>query len=232
MSLEDDLKKQVKDTFRLPWSTRKGQKIPEDSDVQLGNDGIHLEAVCLYADMAKSTFLVDNYKHPFATEIYKNFLYCASKIIRYRDGVITAFDGDRVMGIFIGDRKNSNAAKCALNINYAVREIINPSLKEQYKKLDYEVKHAVGIDTSDILVARTGIRGSNDLVWVGNSANYAAKLCDLRDGNYASWITEKVYKRLTDETKFGGKNNTNMWEKRNWTTKNMTIYRSNWRWGF
>ncbi|MDR6688270.1 DNA gyrase inhibitor GyrI [Arthrobacter sp. 1088] len=30
------------------------------------------------------------------------------------------------MGIFIGDSKNSNAAKAALNISWAVDEVINP----------------------------------------------------------------------------------------------------------
>ena len=33
----------------------------------------------------------------------------------------------------------------------------------------------LGIDTSKLFVARTGIRKSNDLVWVGRAANYAAK---------------------------------------------------------
>lgn len=51
-----------------------------------------------------------HHKPHFAAEIYKSYLHCASKIIRCENGVITAFDGDRVMGIFIGDLKNTSAA--------------------------------------------------------------------------------------------------------------------------
>jgi hypothetical protein len=47
----------------------------------------------LYADLADSTKLVDEYQRPFAAEIYKTFLHCAGKIIRAEDGTITAYDG-------------------------------------------------------------------------------------------------------------------------------------------
>ena len=53
---------------------------------------------------------------------------------------------------------------------------------------------SVGIDTCELFIARTGIRGSNDLVWVGHAANYAAKLSDRRGP--PSQITEDVYKKL------------------------------------
>ena len=60
------------------------------------------------------------------------------------------------------------------------------------------------------MVARTGIRGSNDLVWVGNAANIAAKLAAM-DDNYATYITEDVFKRLSDKTKYGGDPKRLMW---------------------
>jgi class 3 adenylate cyclase len=87
----------------------------------------------------------------------------------------------------------------------------------------------VGIDTSDLWVARTGIRGSNDLVWVGRAANYAAKLCDLRVDNYASWITEDVFEVMNENAKVS-KSNKDMWERRTWTTRNIQVYRSSWKW--
>lgn len=186
MALSDDLTKEVKDIFATVWKEREGQKIPEAEDVQLGNDAVKLHATVIYADLAESTALVDNYKPHFAAEIYKAYLHCATKIIRAAGGVITAFDGDRVMGVFIGDSKNSSAARCALKINHAVVKIINPAIQAQYPNSSYTVSQSVGIDRSDLLVARTGIRGSNDLVWVGRAANYAAKLCSLREGYYAS----------------------------------------------
>jgi hypothetical protein len=52
---------------------------------------------------------------------------------------------------------------------------------------------------------RTGIRGSNDLVWVGRAANHAAKLSSLREDNFATWITADVYDKMNDSSKQGGK---------------------------
>jgi len=86
----------------------------------------------LYADLAESTNLVDAHKAWFAAEVYKSYLHCASKIIRDEGGIITAFDGDRVMAVFIGDLKNTSAARSALKINHAVVNIINPAIKAKF----------------------------------------------------------------------------------------------------
>src|SRR5688572_6243323 len=116
MSLADDLKKEVANVFATRWAVRDGKDVPEAEDVKLGNDAINLEGTVLYADLAESTNLVDNYKPLFAAEIYKSYLHCASKIIVSEGGKITAFDGDRVMGVFVGTAKNTSAARCALKI--------------------------------------------------------------------------------------------------------------------
>ena len=44
-----------------------------------------------------------------AAEVYKSYMACAVRIIKDEDGSITAYDGDRVMGIFIGNVKNTTA---------------------------------------------------------------------------------------------------------------------------
>jgi len=229
MSLKDDLEKEVKKILREAWTTRKGQVVPESDDIKLGNDAVLLDGTVLYADLDESTNLVDSYKPEFAAEIYKSYLHCAAKIIRTEGGAITSYDGDRIMSVFIGNSKNSDAARTALKINYAVKNIINPSIEAQYPKSSFSVSQVVGIDTSNLFVARTGIRGSNDLVWVGRSANYAAKL-SARSGP-PSQITADVYNRLNDASKFGA-NGKNMWEK---TTASelghITIYTSSWWWG-
>ena len=62
------------------------------------------------------------------------------------------------MAVFIGDDKNSTAARAGLKINYAVLKIINPAVRSQYPKSRYEVQHHVGIDSCELFVARTGIR--------------------------------------------------------------------------
>lgn len=227
MSLKDDLEKRVKEIFKEQWSERNGQAVPDPADLRLSNDAVKLEGVVLYADMSESTKLVDSKKAFFAAEVYKSFLHCAAKIIRSEGGEITAYDGDRIMAVFVGDTKNTSATRAALKINYARIYIINPALKVQYPNAAYEVKHTVAVDSSDLFIARTGIRGSNDLVWVGRAANHAAKMGGLSN-DYPSRISSDVYDMLHDSVKFSdGKP---MWEKVTWNDMNRTIYRSTWWW--
>lgn len=231
MGLTDDLKSEVNKIIKERWSVTDGRVVPETKDIELGNNGVRLDATCLYADLAESTELVNTTSAEFAAEVYKCYLNCACRIIRDRGGVITAFDGDRVMAVFIGDPKNTPAVRAALAINHAVKKIINPAISDYYTDRggDYRLKHGVGIDTSQVMAARTGIRGSNDLVWVGRAANYAAKLCALRDSNYATYITGDVYDSMHKSVKYSDA--TNMWEERSWTAQGeYRIYRSNWFW--
>jgi class 3 adenylate cyclase len=228
MGMKVDLSKEVANTFRSPWSVRDGQKVPEVEDVQLGNDAVKINATVLYADLADSTKLVDNRGWKFAARVYKTYLHCASKIIKDEGGIITAFDGDRVMAVFFDGNKNTNAVRGALRINWAVVKIINPALKEWYPNKSYTLRQVVGIDTSDLRAARTGVWGSNDLVWVGRAANYAAKLSSINKDGFYTFITKDVYDAMLDDAKYSdGKS---MWEKHDDTLNGVGVYRSSWRW--
>lgn len=229
MGLRDELDDEVKRIFADQWSSRKGLKVPDNEDLGLGNDAVEIEAAVLYADLTDSTGLVESSKPHFAAEVYKSYLRCAARIVSAEGGTITSFDGDRIMAVYIGDSKCTAATRTALKINFAVKKIINPALRVQYPGTTYEVKQVVGIDTSSLWVVRGGIRGSNDLLWIGNAANIAAKLCSL-SADHPSWITKAVYDVIGKTAKFG-KEGQNMWEQRKWTGyKDRIIYRSNWWW--
>jgi class 3 adenylate cyclase len=231
MGLSDDLRVEVKDIFRSKWEFRDGLVVPGNEDLKLTNDGVKIDAVVVYSDLADSTEMVDTKTPGFSAEVYKAFLRCACKIITGLDGTVTAFDGDRVMGVFVGGSKNTNAVKAALRINWAVNRIVNPALKETYATSDYVVKQGTGVDAGELLVARTGIRGSNDLVWVGPAANYAAKLSALRKEGFSTWISKKVFDSANKDAKYDDKGNL-MWESRTWNTYNQTVYGTNYWWGF
>jgi class 3 adenylate cyclase len=229
MATAKEVRDEVSAILATRWQTREGQVVPDSENVKLANnDAVELDATVLYADLADSTELVNSYKPIFAAEIYKAYLVTACRIIRANNGTITAFDGDRVMAVFLGTTKNSDAARCALKINGAVKKIINPAIKTQYPNTSFEIQQAVGIDTSKLLVAKTGIRGSNDLVWVGRAANFAAKLSAVRRTGYSTFITEDVFNRLMDTSKLSGSNV--MWDKLMWEKMGIAIYGSTWFW--
>lgn len=226
MSLERELRSKVADIFSERWSERAGRKVPRSEEVQLGNHAVSVDGVVLYADMSESTKLVDEYPNWFAAEMYKAYLHCAAKVIKSESGTIVSYDGDRIMAVFIGDRKNTQAASAALKINFTRINIINKALETHYPKSSYRVQHTVGIDASELYVARTGIRGSNDLVWVGRAANHAAKLGDLSNA-YPSRVTKEVFDQMNKSAKYSNDGRP-MWEEVNWTNTGRTIYRSTW----
>lgn len=225
MALADDIKSEVTNILSTNWKLRDGRDVPADNSIILGNDGVNLDAVVLYADLVDSTGLVVRESATFAAEMYKCYLTTACRVIRDSGGTITAFDGDRVMAVFVGDGKNSAAARTALKINHAIKKIVNPAIKLQYPGTSYSVDHVVGIDSGKVLVAKTGIRGSNDLVWVGSAANIAAKLCTLRSG-FPSWISAGVYAMLAEDVKLS--KGVPMWEARTWN--GTTVYCSGYTW--
>ena len=202
--------------------------MPESNDLDLGNDAVTLEGVVLYADLNESTTLVDTMRPSFAAEVYKCFLVCAARIVHLEAGTITAYDGDRIMAVFRSRARYGNAVRAALKLNYAVQSIINPAIMELYPRDRYSLTHTVGIDASDLFVARTGIRRANDLVWVGRAANHAAKL-SARQGP-PTQITAEVYDRL-DESHRMGSNRRNMWISATASEiGGRRIYTSTWHW--
>lgn len=229
MTIRTELEDFVAKTLRDQWTTRDGRVVPETDDLTLSNAAVTLDATVLYADLARSTQMVRENKWHLPAEIYKAFLYTSSTMIRKHDGTITAFDGDRVMGVFLGDSKNSNAAKAALRINWVAKELIQPAIRNQYPTSSYILTHRVGVDTSTIHVIRAGVRGSNDLVWVSDAANNAAKMAALSP-RYPSYISEAVYRRLNKEVRYSIKTGEDRWNDLGSGELGYQIYGSTWWW--
>lgn len=229
MALIDDIKSHAAKTFREQWDERSGKVIPDPSDLGMGNDAVKFErATVLYADLDQSTALVEDHTWSFSAEVYKAFLYASSRLIRQAGGSIVSYDGDRVMGVFIGNSQTSSAADCGLKINYAVSHVLQPALRAVYTGSGFTIRHVVGIDTGVIRAARTGVRGDNDLVWVGNAPNVAAKLTAL-SSDYPTRITGRAYDRMHRDQKYGGTPEQLMWQERTWTDMDgMRMYRSSW----
>jgi class 3 adenylate cyclase len=138
------------------------------------------------------------------------------------------------MGIFIGDYRNTSAAKCALQIRWCVDQI-RAQFEAKYENVrdaTFRIRHGVGVDSGTVLSVRGGARGSNDLIWIGRAPNLAAKLSDLREDPYRTFITAAVFNRLNNEAKYGGTDGSLMWERRTWTFlgESLVVYRSSWHW--
>lgn len=231
MTVLEEMTAAVEAITQSSWATRQGRVVPDPEDLRLGNDAVEFDrATVLYADLKGSTKMVDAEHWWLSAEIYKAFLHCAATVIKKEGGKIISYDGDRVMGVWVGDRQATAAAKAGLKINYAVKKIVVPALQRQYPHWTGTVAQVVGIDSSAIRAARTGVRGGNDIVWVGRAANHAAKLTEL-DLDPSTWITDEVFTRLADESKYGGAAPTLMWKPYTWNQQgNRRIHGSDWTW--
>lgn len=235
MALIDDLIKETNQIVVGAWTKRDGTVVPEVEDLKLTNDAVDLKATFLYADLADSTELIIHSQN-IAAEVMKAYLMGTTRIIRSLGGEIRSFDGDRVMGVFISGAKNTAAVEAALKINYFFKEILKPEFARVYTTTFpgiFDLKQTVGVDTGKVMVVRSGIRRSNDLVWVGKAANIAAKLSAVREG-YATYITKNVFDSMLDTSKYGGDPYRLMWESRTWNDGKAydvaDVYRSNWHW--
>lgn len=226
------IRTEIQNAINLGWDRRNVHAVPEAEDLHLtGNSAAEFEGCVLYADMKSSTALVNEYKDFFAASIYKAFLVATCDVIVNNDGKITSFDGDRVMAIYNGDMKCTNAVKTALQIRFIVNEI-NEVLGKKYPSTRYRVDYSVGVDVSNIFAIRTGIRNHNDVAWIGSAANIAAKLSEIRGRGDNSFITKRVYSRIADTAKFGGKTNEDMWHDTGLVISGQPVYGSVWRWSF
>ena len=226
MGLKDDLVTDCAAVHASDWSMQDARVVPVPSDLALGKSAKKLSsAAVLYADLDGSTSMVDTKYWYFSAEVYKSFLNAVAKIVKSEGGSITAYDGDRLMAIFIGEGNCDAAVRSALRIRWAVKYVINPAIKAKYNT-DFIARHTVGIDVSDLHAVRTGVRGDNDLVWVGRAANYAAKLTTL-SSDTPTWITKAVHDRLSQKWKISdGKL---IWKDWNWTKMdNHPIRSSTW----
>jgi len=235
VSLTDEITAAVTGVVTSDWNIRKGIVVPTTEDIALKNGAVELDAVYLYADMADSTGLARDFRPTTAAKVIRSYLDATCRVINARSGAIRSFDGDRVMAIFVGSSKNSDAAKCALQINYAVTKIVRPIVERNLPSLvtkGYKLKHCVGIASGTSLIVRGGVRGSNDLVSVGRPPNVAAKLSDIRNDPYLTYITSDVFGLLNKVSKYG-KDDRLMWDgpyTREVGGEKLSVYKSSWHW--
>lgn len=131
--LAEELKAQISETASTVWSSRDGRVVPDTDDLTLGNDRVVLDAVLLYADLADSTEMATK-NQVIAAKIFKSYLNGVTRLIRANSGDVRSFDGDRVMGVFIGDHKNTNAARCGLQVNWLFQKVLVTEFRAFYKE--------------------------------------------------------------------------------------------------
>ncbi|GAB3005529.1 adenylate/guanylate cyclase domain-containing protein [Streptomyces pseudoechinosporeus] len=234
MGLKGTIEQSLRDLVGYDWQIRIGTTVPQTEKVVLRNGAVKLDAVYLYADMMGSTQLVSDFKPETAAKVMRAFISTACRVIRYYDGHIRSFDGDRVMGIFVGDNKNTRAVNTALEIKHATDTYVRPALESRLPSLPQQgfvLSHVTGVASGPVFIARAGIHEHNDLISVGTAANVAAKLSDIREKpQHRTYITPVVFRTMGSKRKIW--NGQELWEAHTADVggEATPVYRSSWGW--
>lgn len=212
MTIKDDYENALRDLLYQPFDVRYGTVVPTTESVTMKSGGVYLDAVYLYADMADSTGMARRFTSQTAAKIIRAYLSVAARTLRARGGEIRSYDGDRVMGIFVGADAASRAARAALEVKWLVDNLVDEALSlwlDEYNESSWKISHRCGIDIGTAFVVRAGVRDSNDLVSVGDAPNIAAKLASLKGSR--TFITDRMWDAMSYDTCFSTPNGSAMW---------------------
>jgi adenylate cyclase len=232
MPLLNDIKNKVSAFFKEPYEVEETTIVPgtDYSKLTFGNKGLVAEFSFLFIDIRNSSELHDKYGYANAAKIYQSFHEICLRIIEAFNGKVRAFDGDRIMGVFAGDSKRTNATKAAMKIRWAITNILNQNLKE-------ELNIGCGIDLGKTLITKVG-KGrdinNNDLIWIGKACNYASHLTQCATNSIV--IGKSIYDNLAADVKYKDPDTKriNMWTVKQITLKNkkvINVYESTYSWG-
>lgn len=213
MSFGTDLHDVIIRILQRGWKPRTGIVVPEVDTVALSGEVVQIEASVLFADLARSTYLVSRHNEKFAADVIRVFLDVASRCIRHQDGEIRSFDGDRVMGVYIGEGHSERAVRSALELHGTMLNDAIPQLQKSWTfDTDYRVGYGCGVDAGRLNVMRAGIHIYNDLVFVGHATNVAAKLSQER-ATKPILITSDVLLNLQETNLLTDSTGQNIWWK-------------------
>jgi len=174
--------------------------IPSESQLTFTN-GFYVNATSLFVDLRDSTSLSRNHKRPVLAKIFKSFISEVIAIMNAnRNCKYINIDGDCVSGVYDTFYQEDIASVLddAIKINTLI-EILSCKFK---KKGYSEIRAGIGIDYGRLLFVKTGFEGSglNDVAWMGNALNIAAKLSGIGGKIITSpiVISEVVFNNIKD----------------------------------
>ncbi len=215
----------------------KPHGVPTPEDIPLGNNAAEFEATVLFIDVRQSSDITNAFRRQTAAKMMKAYFVGAVNIVNRNQGFVRSFNGDGMLAIFRGDSRHDNAVKAAMQIKYFVDEVLEARFRRYFANNQTAVGNALGfdvgmgIDDGTIYAVRVGIRGTNDVAWVGRATNTAAKLSNVavRPANVA--VTDAVLGKLSGDRLHAGQNY--MWSggiEREFGGVERTVYMSTYRW--
>ncbi|GAA3298237.1 adenylate/guanylate cyclase domain-containing protein [Dactylosporangium vinaceum] len=167
------------------------------------NNGFYAYCSAMFVDIRESSKLPDKYRRPKLAKLYRAYI---SEVVAVMDGSADCREvnivGDGVWGVFdtpttdeIDDvfATSAEVSSAIIMLNYALR------------RHDYEpIRVGIGLSYGRALVVKAGYSGSgiNDIVYMGDVVNQAAKLAAHGNENYGdgrTMVSQIFYQNLKSE---------------------------------
>jgi class 3 adenylate cyclase len=197
----DDLKKLVGDYMSGAYKTSTPRDVPAIQEIQRGKYAATFDATALFLDVRQSSDMTNAFRLQTAAKMLKSYFYGAVKIIHHHGGQVVSFNGDGMLALFTGKTRTGPAVRSAMEIKWFLENILQPKFDAYFnnnaRAAGLTFDFGAGIDDSSIFAVKVGIRGTNDITWVGRGANTAAKLANVAASPRRILITEEAYGRLS-----------------------------------
>jgi adenylate cyclase len=215
MTLLDDVKASVSTYMTGTYETFEPRDIPVPKDIPQGAKAAKLTATSLFIDLRQSSDITNALRRQTAAKMLKAYFSGAVRIINANNGSVRSFNGDGMLALFRDDSRSINGAKAAMQVRWFVQEILQPRFEQYFqsnrkafgRSLGFDI--GCGLDDGDIYAVKVGIRGTNDVAWVGRCTNTSAKLSNLAASPRRILITRAIYQRLDNSRK--SSNGVAMW---------------------
>lgn len=146
------------------------------------NNGFYVYCTAMFVDIRKSTALTEKYRRPTLARIYRTFISEVVAVINGNSDCSEIFiQGDCVWAVFNTPFKRD--IDYAFSTAARVSSIID-TMNCKFKKKGIDpISIGIGLDYGRALMIKAGYSGSsiNDIVWMGDVVNNAAKIA--RYGN-------------------------------------------------
>jgi len=161
----------------------KGRELPKLEDIGLA-DGRALQAGILYCDLRGYSALVSKHPKKKIILILDTFVTEMTRIAADFGGAVVDCAGDRIMAVFSKPHGDYSVQPIHKSVTCAfwMQTIIQKGLSPILKSMSFpEISCGIGIDYGPVVITRVGIRNNNKLVFLGDAANWAAKIEDIAE---------------------------------------------------
>lgn len=166
------------------------------------NNGYYVNCSAIFVDIRDSSELPNNHKRPKLAKLYRSYI---SEVVAVMNGnpycVEVNIVGDCVSGIF--DTMSKLSIDNVFATAFEISSLINVMNYKFEKRGIKSIEVGIGMSYGRALMIKAGYNGSgvNDVVWMGDVVNEAAKLCGYgnKEVNDRIVVSSTIYNNLNEQ---------------------------------